>query len=365
MALVAVCVSGVGCCGPTAQQRALIRDQTVQLEHAERAFDSDRWSGPDGALAQFEAIAGDPGMPSEARARSRRRQAHILREQGRIEAARSLYAAVAELGVPEESARAADAAAGTLDERSARRAQRWALIERYPGTATAERVLEALVVGARAGECAAALPRLARIHTTHAERALGPTAALATAECALRVGDLPTARATLRQITARWPGDPATAEALWSLGGLYRRQGAWDRAIATYLALADWFPDRGWPAMGSARHPKVDDAALWAARCALDGAGAPDRAEVLATEALETFDDTRVTDELRWVRARARFAAGGLEAARGDLEMLARARPPGKRASAAQAVLDGRPAPAPDPTRVAFDDAPPSLLGGG
>lgn len=328
-------------CGPSAEQIATRQALDRRYLDAERAADPDR------AFALFAALADDPRADAELRALARHRQGQLCARQGRTAEAIALFESVT--ADPSREALAALDRAALHADRATRRRATLAVAERWPATAAAELALEALATTATPAEAAPEAAALARLAAAHPD-AIGPAALWYEAQLELRrLGDLPAARATLRALTRRHCCAVRAHDALWLLGAIYTRQGAWDHAIRAYRSLADIHPDRGlFPPIGSARAIRADDAALAAGRVALHGKHAPAEAITLLTAALDAFPDARTADDARYTLALAHAAGGDHDAARRAIDRLLRDHPQSRHANAARAPL-----PAPDPRHLA------------
>ncbi|MEZ4435004.1 MAG: tetratricopeptide repeat protein [bacterium] len=331
-------------CGPSAEQIATRQALDRRYLDAERAADTGE---ADRAFELFATLARDPRADAELRALARHRQGQLRARQGRRDEAIALFESVHD--DPSREALAALDRAALHDDRATRRRATLAVAERWPATAAAELALEQLATTATPAEAAPEADALAALAAAHPD-AIGAPALWFKAGLELRrLGDLPAARATLRKLTRRHCCAVATHDALWLLGAIYTRQGAYDHAIRAFQSLADTHPDRGlFPPIGSARAIRGDDAALAAGRVALHGKRDPAEAIERLTAALEAFPDARTADDARYALALAHAAAGHPDAARAALDRLLRDHPQSRHARAARAALAGAPLAAPD-----------------
>jgi TolA-binding protein len=309
----------------------------ARYAEAERAF-----SRRDDARASelFEAIARDAADPAH-RGLAQYRLASIRARQGRLDEAERLFAAIED---PERHAlgryRLAVLTIEASGQGEAGRAALRALADEAPGRVAADKAVRYLAhdPGAEPRTTAAFLGELA---ARHADTLVADNARWWQAYVRLvRLNDVAGARASLRALVERWPDSPLVDDALWVLADLYRRQGAFDRAVGAYEALLGIRNETSL-LVGSYRSRRLDDAALRVGDLHLWARGDAPAAARAYRRCLADFDTSVVRDDCWWGLAAARHAADDATGARAALEALLRERPDSRRAAAARAALAG------------------------
>jgi len=109
-------------------------------------------------------------------------------------------------------------------------------------------------------------------------------------------GRIAAARRSLRRLVTDGVDHDRVDDALWLLGDIYRRQGAWERARKTYRALSLYRDTHGW-AVGSERGRWADDAALMIADISLYVLDKPMAARRAYLAFVERFGDSVLVSE--------------------------------------------------------------------
>ncbi len=343
----------LACGGQTdraARAQATARAQA--LDAAERLVSRD----PARAATLFGDIAESEDYPEEDRLLARYRQGELCQAVGDLDGAAGHFTAVAVSTHVERAGLAAFRGARLQfvdrGDYTGGRTALLAVARTRPETLGAVQAIETLA-RARPGDrdhgawVTAALAVLAEKNTQ-----LAPAAAWWKAHLEVNsLGELAAARASLRGLIARHPGHPRVGSALWLLGDLLRRQGAWRRASGVYDTLSRLEPERGW-FIGSNRERRVDDAILTSGRLRLhrmdDPVGAMDRFERL----LAAFPESVLADDAAYGLARAMAAAGRAEDARRALTDFIQRYPESRFTRRAKAVLGGAPWPTDVPDGV-------------
>jgi len=190
---------------------------------------------PARAATLFAAIAQDVDYPEEDRLLARYRQGELRQAAGDLDGAAGHFTAVAASDHVERAGLAAFRLARLqFVDRQDYEGGRDALLavaRARPDTLGAVQAIETLA-RARPGDRAHG----AWVATVLADLAdrdtqLAPAAAWWKAHLEVHsLGTLAAARDSLRRLVARHPGHPRVGSALWLLGDLLRRQGAWRRA---------------------------------------------------------------------------------------------------------------------------------------
>lgn len=335
-ALAVVLSLAAGCAADRAQRReAVAADE--RYDAAERAFarrDDAR------AFALFEAIAQEAPDATD-RGLAQYRLASVRVRQGRLDEAERLFAAIED---PERHAlgryRVAVLAIEARGAGDAGRAALRALADEVPDRVAADKAVRYLAHDVDA-DARATADFLGDLAARHPDALVADNALWWRAHVQLvRLQDLAGARATLRALVEQAPTSPLVDDALWVLADLYRRQGAFDRAVGAYEALLGIRNETSL-LVGSYRSRRLDDAALrvgdlhlWARRDPAAAARAYDRC-------LADFDTSVVRDDCWWGLAAARQAADDAAGARVALEALLRERPDSRYAGPARAALAG------------------------
>ena len=251
IALVVVLL-GCGAGAPRQAERAA-RDRDYAA--AEQAYaDGDLVT----AKRLFGQVAAD-AVDADARALAQYRLARIAEKLGDARAATAGFAEVAEGPSRERGALAAYAlAVKALDAGDV--APMRALVDAAPGTVAADKAVR--VLRERAQDPAATIAWLEGVALRHARSDVADNALWWAADLRLNaLGDVAGAKRLLAQIAQTWPQGAMVDDALWLLALLYRRQGQWGDAIATYDALAHIQPGKSFM-VGSYRSRRLDDALL-------------------------------------------------------------------------------------------------------
>lgn len=259
IALLAACGAG------TPDQAARAR-RDARYAAAEKAFASGDLAAAEGL---FTAMVDDP-EDQESQALARYRLAQIAKQRGADATADAQFKQVAAGPAQERAALAAyQLALPALDAGDIEPMR--AVAEQHPQTVAADKAVRILTDRALdPHEAIAWLTDLAAQHPTApvADNALWWAAHLRLH----RLGDIGGARADLTRLARTWPDSPLVDETLWLLARLYRRQGQWHEAVATYDALAQLFTETSY-LVGSYRSRHLDDALLARARVLYHGLG--------------------------------------------------------------------------------------------
>lgn len=309
----------------------------ARYAEAERAFarrDDAR------AFALFEAIARDAPAAAD-RGLAQYRLASIRARQGRTDEAERLFAAIED---PERHAlgryRVAVLAIEQRGAGDAGRAGLRALADEAPNRVAADKAARYLAHDADADPRATA-DFLGELAARHPDALVADNALWWRAHVQLvRLQDVAGARASLRALVERWPDSPLVDDALWVLADLYRRQGAFDRAVRTYEALLGIRNETSL-LVGSYRSRRLDDAALAVGDLHLWARRDPAAAARAYARCLVDFDTSVVRDDCWWGLAAARHAAADGAGARAALEALLREHPESRHAQRARAALAG------------------------
>ena len=213
---------------------------------------------------------------------------------------------------------------------------------RYPDRAAAKRAIAALpstlddATPVEARRIAEALEALARAHP---ETEAAGNAMWTRAEIELFVlGDLAAARRALRLLYTLAPMGPLADDALWRLGALLRRQGAWRRAVATYEVLAGLRDEESW-IVGSYRRAKQDDALQMVGDLELHARGRLAAAARAYRRLLDTYPNSVSRDDAYWGLAACARARGDEAGMRDALRRLLDEAPDSRFGARARAAL--------------------------
>lgn len=303
--------------------------------------------------AELASGARDAGLRS-LEALAHHRQGLVHRRGGDIEAATAAFERAIATGDYERGALASlHIAEMTLDAAPERALARMeALCWRWPDSVAADTAVK-ILAQRRSPERVG--PWLERLADERREHKVADNALFMRGWVALfREGDIGLARRTFRAVVTRWPRGPLIDDAMWTLGAILRRQGAWVEAAQVYGAMLDNREGQGfW--VGSYRHPKLDQGAWMAGAILFHALGDCEGAAAAWRRALEMFDSSIIRDDCWWGLALCSAQAGDADGARELLRRLLDERPDSRYAPIANEVVAGAPVarlPGRDPAKV-------------